>query len=115
MYLERLAAALAELAEIDLIEVHNRRRRSPAGGGMASVSNTLVDQCWTQYELPRLARSCAADLIHHPLPARAQWSLVPQVVTVHDLAFYRLPDRFALGFRRTRGWSTGRRPAARRP
>lgn len=86
MYLERLTWALGELGGIDLIEVHSRRRRPPAGGGMASAGNALVDQWWTQRELPRLARSCAADLIHHPLPARAQWSAVPQVVTVRDLA-----------------------------
>lgn len=100
VYLDRLAAALGELEGIDVVDAHNPRRRPPGGGGVASARNALVDQWWTQYELPRLARACGADVIHHPLPARAQASPIPQVVTVHDLAFDRLPDRFAPGFRR---------------
>ncbi len=100
VYLDRLTAALDQLDGVDVVAVANPRRRAPAGGGMASVANAPADQRWTQYELPRLARACAAAVIHHPLPARAQWSSVPQVVTVHDLAFERLPDRFASGFRR---------------
>ncbi len=100
VYLERLMSALAELDGIDVIEVDNRRRRPPGGGGLASVRNALGDQWWTQYELPRQAEACAADVIHHPLPARVQRSPVPQVVTVHDLAFDRVPDLFAPVFRR---------------
>lgn len=100
VYLERLGAALGELGDVDVVSVHNPRRRPPGGGGRASVGNALVDQWWTHSELPRLARACAADVIHHPLPAWTRWSPVPQVVTVHDLAFERLPDRFAPGFRR---------------
>jgi hypothetical protein len=40
--LQRLSAALAELPEVDLIEVANARRQGPGGGGMASVRNLLT-------------------------------------------------------------------------
>jgi glycosyltransferase involved in cell wall biosynthesis len=99
VYIERLCAALAQSGEVDLVEVANRRRRSPAGGGAGSARNLITDLWWTLVELPRLARRTGAQLIHHPLPARALVSPVPQVVTVVDLAFERLPDRFDRAFR----------------
>src|SRR5205807_3399263 len=40
-----------------------------------------------------------ADVIHHPLPAHARGAGVPQVVTLHDLAFERLPESFDRRFR----------------
>jgi glycosyltransferase involved in cell wall biosynthesis len=100
VYVERLCAALAELPGVEVVPACNRRRRPPAGGGWGSVRNLLADERWTQVELPRRARAAAADLIHHPLPAYAHASTLPQVVTVHDLAFEVLPDEFARAFRR---------------
>ncbi|MGI8506665.1 MAG: glycosyltransferase family 4 protein, partial [Solirubrobacteraceae bacterium] len=78
----------------------NPRRRPPAGGGLGSLRNATADEWWTQIELPRLARAAGAEVIHHPLPARSQATRIPQVVTVHDLAFERLPEHFDRGFRR---------------
>ena len=49
--------------------------------------------------MPRLARTLRADVIHHPLPALAPVASSAQVITVHDLAFERLPHRFDRGFR----------------
>jgi glycosyltransferase involved in cell wall biosynthesis len=59
----------------------------------------VADQWWTELELPRLARLCDADVLHHPLPASAIRCPVAQVITVHDLAFERLPDGFDPAFR----------------
>jgi glycosyltransferase involved in cell wall biosynthesis len=110
VYLECLAAALrAEGA--DVAEVANERRRGPAGGGAGSARNFALDEWWTQVQLPRLARAARADVLHHPLPALAVRAPCPQVVTLHDLAFERLPDQFAPAFRR---WaSRAHRRAAR--
>src|SRR5436305_5992409 len=77
----------------------NRRRRMPAGGGLGSVRNLLADQWWSMFELPRVARTQGADVIHHTLPALSPTASVAQVITVHDLAFERLPDRFDRRFR----------------
>ena len=38
-------------------------------------------------------------MIHHPLPAAGRAAGVPQVVTVHDLAFERLPELFDARYR----------------
>ncbi len=99
VYLDRLQAALHELEGVELTAVANPRRRPPAGGGAGSLSNALADQCWTQRELPRLARAIRADLIHHPLPACSRTVRLPQVITVHDLAFELLPGHFDRRYR----------------
>lgn len=94
VYLDRLQAALAATGKVELLPVANVRRRAPAGGGAGSLRNALADQWWTQVELPRLARACEAELIHHPLPAHSLAARLPQVITVHDLAFARFPEQF---------------------
>jgi glycosyltransferase involved in cell wall biosynthesis len=99
VYVRKLCEHLRRLDDVELIEVSNRRRRLPAGGGIGSVRNLLVDGWWAGVELPRLARRAGADVIHHPLPSRSRWASAPQVVTVVDLAFERLPDHFDQGFR----------------
>jgi glycosyltransferase involved in cell wall biosynthesis len=99
IYVERLSDAISRLPEVQLETVVNRRRRPPAGGGVGSARNLLADWWWTSIELPRLARRTRADVIHHPLPARTPFAPAPQVITVHDLAFERLPDRFDRAYR----------------
>jgi glycosyltransferase involved in cell wall biosynthesis len=95
VYLEKLVPTLRD-AGVEVIEVANDRRRPPAGGGLGSVRNAAEDLRWSGVELPRRARDAGADLVHHPLPA-----LAPRggVVTVHDLAFLRLPDAFDRAYR----------------
>ena len=111
VYLTQLVRALRAL-EVDVIEASNARRRDPGGGGSRSAANYAVDEWWTAVELPRLAREHRADVLHHPLPAFAPRSPCPQVVTVHDLAFERLPWAFDP---RYRAWARhAHRRAARR-
>jgi glycosyltransferase involved in cell wall biosynthesis len=99
IYLDRLANAL-RAAGVEVLEASNGERPAPAGGGLRSARNLALDARWTQVELPRRARRARADVLHHPLPALAARSSVRQVVTVHDLAFERLPECFAPAFRR---------------
>lgn len=99
VYIDRLARALRE-EDVEVLEAANERRPGPAGGGVGSLKNLALDQRWTQVELPRRARHAHADLIHHPLPALAARAPCPQVVTIHDLAFERLPECFSPAFRR---------------
>ncbi|HUR86087.1 MAG TPA: glycosyltransferase [Solirubrobacteraceae bacterium] len=110
VYLECLAAALREEG-VEVVEAANERRPAPAGGGAGSARNLALDAWWTQVELPRRAREAGADVLHHPLPALAVRAPCAQVVTLHDLAFERLPEAFSPGFRR---WaSRAHRRAAR--
>jgi len=98
VYIERLASALREEG-VEVLEAANERRPAPAGGGLGSARNLALDARWTQIELPRRAWAARADVLHHPLPAFAARAQCPQVVTVHDLAFERLPERFSPAFR----------------
>jgi glycosyltransferase involved in cell wall biosynthesis len=99
VYIDRAVQALRDEG-VDVVEAANERRPAPAGGGLGSARNFALDQRWTQVELPRHARHHKADVIHHPLPALAIKAPCPQVVTIHDLAFERLPDCFDPAFRR---------------
>ncbi len=99
VYLERLSGALRDEG-VDVVAAADERRPPPAGGGIGSARNLARDSWWTQVALPRAAREANADVLHHPLPARARRAPCPQVVTVHDLAFERLPEQFAPAFRR---------------
>jgi glycosyltransferase involved in cell wall biosynthesis len=99
VYISRLCDELGRIDDVELIPLANRRRRPPAGGGFGSVRNALTDLRWTTAELPRLARRTGAQLIHHPLPACSRWAQIPQVVTIVDLAFERLPQHFDRRFR----------------
>ncbi len=99
VYLTAIQEALSRSGLVEVVTTANRRRRLPAGGGLGSVRNLLVDQWWSMFELPRVARKLGADVIHHALPALAPVAFAAQVITVHDLAFERVPERFDRGFR----------------
>src|SRR5205823_9394104 len=72
-----------------------QRARLRRGGRnkLRSGANAALDFAWTRELLPRAAARAGADVVHHPLPA---WSPleVPQVVTVHDVAFASRPEDF---------------------
>lgn len=99
VYLAELARALRTRDGVEVLEVSDRRRGAAGRGLPASVRNALADQLWVAVTLPRLARAHGADVIHHPLPAAAPRAGTPQVITVHDLAFARLPEHFDARFR----------------
>ena len=99
VYIERLIAAL----ESDGVEVVRLRQpvRGARGGRnkLRSGANAALDLAWMRELLPRAAERAKVDVLHHPLPA---WSptKIPQVVTVHDVAFARHPDDFDRVWRR---------------
>jgi glycosyltransferase involved in cell wall biosynthesis len=99
VYLERIVPALRDLG-VEVLEAANERRRPPAGGGPGSWRNAAEDRRWSMWELPRRARAAKADVLHHALPDIAPAALAPpQVITLHDLAFERLPEAFDPRFR----------------
>ena len=110
VYVEQLIAALRGI-DVEVVEAANPRRGAPGGGTARSLAHLAQDRAWEAVGLPRAAREAGADVLHHPLPAHAR-SPLPQVVTVHDLAFERVPECFD---RRYRAWaSRAHRSAARR-
>ncbi|MCW3012064.1 MAG: hypothetical protein JWO90_2468 [Solirubrobacterales bacterium] len=99
VYLAHLVPALEQLG-VEVVEARHEARRAPGRGGVRSAVNLATDLQWGNVELPRRARALGCDVLHHPLPAGAFPSVVPQVVTVHDLAFVHFPKAFDPKFRR---------------
>lgn len=97
VYLAHLVPALERIG-VEVVEAQDTGRPAPAGGGLRSALNLARDVGWTQAELPRRAREARADVLHHPLPAHARRAALPQVITVHDLAFLHHPEGFDGGF-----------------
>jgi glycosyltransferase involved in cell wall biosynthesis len=109
VYVTQLVPAL-RAEGVEVVEICDERRRPPGGGGVGSIRNAWHDLHWSARELPRRARVQGAALVHHPLPAHSIG--IPQVVTVHDLAFEVHPECFDPGYRR---WArVAHRASARR-
>jgi glycosyltransferase involved in cell wall biosynthesis len=99
VYIERLIAAL-EAERVDVVRLRQPLRGRRGGRNkLRSVANAGLDFAWTREQLPRAAERVNADVLHHPLPA---WSptRIPQVVTVHDVAFAQRPEDFGPAWRR---------------
>jgi glycosyltransferase involved in cell wall biosynthesis len=99
VYIERLTEALRARGNVEVVEA--RRRRRPAPGRSRernrvawSAINAVLDTVWLQVSLRIRARRAGADVIHHPLPAWIWRAPCPQAITVHDLAFERMPQGF---------------------
>jgi glycosyltransferase involved in cell wall biosynthesis len=84
---------------VDVVEMDGRR---------GAYLNLAAEAAW-QVRLARAARR--ADVLHHPLPATGP-GRTPQVITVNDLAFERVPECFNSRFRAVA--SRAHRLAARR-
>ena len=67
--------------------LHLRYTRWPAAAPLPRI-------IWEQTALPLAARAEKADLVHGLVNTLPLASNVPGVVTVHDLSFLRLPERF---------------------
>jgi glycosyltransferase involved in cell wall biosynthesis len=99
VYIERLIAAL-ESDGVDVVRLRQSVRGRRGGRNkLRTGANAALDLAWTRELLPRAAERAKVDVLHHPLPA---WSptKIPQVVTVHDVAFARHPDDFDPMWRR---------------
>ena len=101
VYVRELAAALRELDGVDVVEAAQTRRLRPGGRNpLRSAANAALDWHWLHLGLPRAAREAGAEVVHHPLPAYSARIAAPQVSTVHDVGFERLPRDYGALWRR---------------
>ena len=96
VYIERLVEALRARGNVEVVELRQPRFRRGGGNPLRSAANAVLDELWIRVLLPRRARG--ADVLHHPLPAHG--GSLPQVITVHDVAFLTHPEWFDPGWRR---------------
>ena len=99
VYIERLIEALED-AGIEVVRFREPLRTRRGGRNkLRSAANATLDAAWTRELLPRAAARAKVDVLHHPLPAHSPTG-IPQVVTVHDVAFAKAPDDFDPMWRR---------------
>ena len=99
VYLERLIPAL-ESEGVEVVELRAPMRTRRGGANrLRSAANAALDLAWTRELLPRAAARAGAEVLHHPLPAASPGRL-PQVLTVHDVAYAHRPDDFDPVWRR---------------
>ena len=92
IYIERLIAAL-EQEGVEVVRLSQPfRPRRGRRTKLRSAANAAFELAWTKELLPKAAQRAKADVLHHPLPAWSPTS-IPQVVTVHDVAFARIALR----------------------
>lgn len=72
----------------------------PRWGRLTSWGNLALDMLWLHVLLPLAALRRRAAVLHAPVNWGPWWSPCPLVVTMHDLAWERVPDAFPEGFRR---------------
>jgi glycosyltransferase involved in cell wall biosynthesis len=72
----------------------------PRLGRLTSWGNLLIDMLWLHVLLPLAAARRRAGVLHAPVNWGPWWSPCPMVVTMHDLAWERVPEAFPENFRR---------------
>jgi glycosyltransferase involved in cell wall biosynthesis len=72
----------------------------PRLGRLTSWGNLVIDMLWLHVLLPLAALRRRAAVLHSPVNWAPWWSPCPSVVTMHDLAWERVPEAFPDNFRR---------------
>lgn len=100
-YITGLLPALAESGSAEIVAFTGESRAravlpAPIALRVAPpwIQHRLLRIAWEQVGLPVGLRRAAVDLFHGAAYAIPRFSPVPAVVTVHDLAFFRVPETF---------------------
>jgi glycosyltransferase involved in cell wall biosynthesis len=72
----------------------------PRLGRLTSWANLALDMLWIHVLLPLTAARRRAAVLHAPVNWGPWWTRCPTVVTMHDLAWERVPEAFPDSFRR---------------
>lgn len=108
-----LGSALQRRDGVDVTAVAAAHRREPGADWLPTVPVThhrvprpLLYEAWSRGPFPRLRTSSAVDVVHSTTIVAPPVGATPLVVSVHDLAFRRHPDRFPARARRLfeRSW-----------
>ena len=102
-YIEALAHHLPEVAPEDDVVLFTGPARSPESRfdgrlhwrhSRLPTARPPVRIGWEQGIAPVDVKRAGVDLMHFPVNVVSMVSTIPQVVTVHDLAFHHFPDQY---------------------
>ena len=100
-YLDELRAAMTGADADDLrMEWMDGPPGLPRRGRVTSLGNLVLDLLWLHVWVPLAAWRRRAALVHAPVNWAPWWCPARTVVTVHDVAWERVPEAFPSGFRR---------------
>ena len=101
VYVEQLSTALRSLLGSRLIGLSFPSAAPPQPGAhfRNRVQTLTRDLWWTQWAVTRAAERRGATLLHMPVGVGPVRCRLPVVVTIHDLAILRFPERFRTWFR----------------
>lgn len=100
-YINGVIAAIRQAGVADIrIRVVTGPPPLPRRGRLTRLGNLALDLLWTHVALPLVAMRHRADVIHAPFNWGPVLAACPTVVTVHDLAWERVPETFPGFFRR---------------
>jgi len=96
-----VARRLATRADIELIGVAGRHRREPDAAFRSPIAvhslplaRPWLYEAWNRFEWPPVERAAGTVDVCHSTIAIPAATKAPQVVTIHDVAFLRAPERF---------------------
>ncbi|MGB0730206.1 MAG: glycosyltransferase family 1 protein, partial [Ilumatobacteraceae bacterium] len=96
----RLAQELSQREDIDLIGVAGRHRRPPVAGYEPTIPMTSLPlarpwlyESWRRLKWPLVESATGPVDVCHSTAGIPAPSNAPHVVTLHDVAFLRRPDR----------------------
>lgn len=96
-----VARRLVARPEVELIGVAGRHRRRPDAAFAPPIAvrslplaRPWLYESWNRFEWPRVERAAGAVDVCHSTVAIPAATKSPHVVTVHDVAFVRAPERF---------------------
>jgi glycosyltransferase involved in cell wall biosynthesis len=96
-----VARRLVARSDIELIAVAGRHRHRPDAAFQSPVevralplARPWLYEAWNRLEWPRVERAAGAIDVCHSTVAIPAATKAPHVVTIHDVAFVRTPERF---------------------
>jgi glycosyltransferase involved in cell wall biosynthesis len=76
----------------------------PTGIARRSATTFPTNLGWTALSLPLSARGASVNVFHAPAYTAPLWGVHPQVVTIHDVSYERVPEWNAYKNDRARRW-----------
>jgi alpha-1,3-rhamnosyl/mannosyltransferase len=89
-YVWELYAAMARSGGVDVVAIG--AGAVPAGVTALPASSLPTNLGWMGVSLPLAARRASVDVFHAPDYKAPLWGVHPQVVTIHDVSYARVPE-----------------------
>ena len=104
-YAGEIYRRLAAMPEVAIVAVGATAADDlPAGIARRPATAFPTNLGWTALSLPLAARGAALDVFHAPAYTAPLWGVHPQVLTIHDVSYERVPEWNAYKDDRARRW-----------